>query len=149
MDTSNPTDEKRRQGDHLTAAERAKVQARFLTAYAKTGIILRASKAAKVDRTTVYYWQEHDEHFALRMNQARAEADDALREEIRRRAVTGTLKPVYQGGHFVGTIREYSDTLLIFLAKSRMPEFREKVEHSGEVRLTVEMLDKVLADAGD
>ena len=36
-----------------------------------------------------------------------------------RRAKDGNLRPVFQGGELVGHIREFSDTLGIFLLKSR------------------------------
>src|SRR5574337_1699712 len=60
---------------------------------------------------------------------------DSLEDEAVRRAHEGTLKPVYQGGKKVGTIREYSDTLLIFMLKARRPErFKERLaaEHTGK-----------------
>src|SRR5207253_3228748 len=100
-------------------------------AFAKTGVIRSAARAAEIDRSTVYAWQEHDDQFSVRFGQARAESDDRIREEIRRRALSGTLKPVYYLGERVGTIREYSDTLLIFLAKARMPEFRQPLAVDG------------------
>ena len=38
------------------------------------------------------------------------------------------LKPVYYRGEIVGTVKEYSDTLLMFLMKGWMPEeFRDNV----------------------
>ena len=53
---------------------------------------------------------------------------DAFQEEAHRRAVQGIEKPVYQGGRLVGTVREYSDTLLIFLLKGLRPErYKERV----------------------
>jgi hypothetical protein len=66
---------------------------------------------------------------------------DALEDEANRRAREGVERPVYQGGKFVGAIREFSDTLLIFLLKGLKPEkFRENshIEHSGV--LTLEQL---------
>lgn len=59
-----------------------------------------------------------------------------LEREAFRRAHTGTLKPIYQGGEKVGSVREYSDTLMIFLLKGARPQkYREnhKVEVSGTV----------------
>jgi hypothetical protein len=47
--------------------------------------------------------------------------------EIRRRAIEGWNDPVYQMGQRVGSVRKYSDVLLIFLAKRLMPEYRDKV----------------------
>jgi hypothetical protein len=49
-----------------------------------------------------------------------------------RRALVGWKEPVYQGGKEVGTIRKFSDNLLIFLLKGKRPEvFRERHELTG------------------
>lgn len=45
-----------------------------------------------------------------------------MEAEAWRRGKTGVLKPVYQGGKKVGSVREYSDTLLIFMLKGTRPE---------------------------
>ena len=45
-----------------------------------------------------------------------------MEREAYRRAVKGVEKPVYRGGQLVGTIREYSDSLLMFLLRARRPE---------------------------
>ena len=79
-----------------------------------------------------------------RVAEAREEACDALEAEARRRAVEGVRKPVYYRGEIVGTVKEYSDTLLIFLMKGAMPEkYREnvKIEHTGGA----ELLEKLAA----
>ncbi len=112
----------------LTQEEHAVAQETFLATYAKHGNVKAACDTAGISRTTVYRWLEHDETFSLRHEQAKADYCDSLRHEIHRRAHDGVLKPVYQRGEKVGAIREYSDTLLIFQAKARMPEYREKVE---------------------
>ena len=50
-----------------------------------------------------------------------------LEDEARRRALQGVEKPVFREGRQVGTVTEYSDTLLIFLLKARRPEkFRDR-----------------------
>jgi hypothetical protein len=46
-----------------------------------------------------------------------------------RRGVTGYDKPVYQQGRLVGTVREYSDTLLIFALKARAPDRYREIRH--------------------
>jgi hypothetical protein len=48
-------------------------------------------------------------------------ATTLLEDEAKRRACNGVLKPVFQGGKKVGVVREYSDTLLIFLLKCWHP----------------------------
>jgi Homeodomain-like domain len=110
-----------------TAQDPAQRKKRFLAAYARRGNISQAAKAAGVPRRTVYEWREHDEAFVLALAEAEIEAKDAVELEIRRRAIEGWNDPVYQMGVRVGSIRKYSDVLLIFLAKRLMPEYRDKV----------------------
>ena len=83
---------------------------------------MKAARAAKIGRSTAYDLRDDDELFAAAWKVARYQSADVLESEAWRRAVTGTLKPVYQGGQLVGKIREYSDTLLIFLLKHADPE---------------------------
>lgn len=122
----------------LTAEEHAEAQRVFLAEYGKYGNVTDGCKKAGISRTTVYRWQEHDETFGLQFNQAKETYCDSLRHEIHRRAHTGVSKPIYQGGKRVGYVREFSDTLLIFEAKARMPEYRDKlqVEQSGQVSVS-------------
>jgi hypothetical protein len=107
---------------------RSEAQATFLEAFAECGIIRSAAKAAGIARQTVYDWKNNDPAFAARYEVAEADANDVLREEIRRRAVDGWDEPVYQGGDLVGTIRRYDSGLLKFIAQSRMPEFRDRLD---------------------
>lgn len=52
---------------------------------------------------------------------------DALEDEAIRRASQGTLKPVFYQGVQCGEVREYSDTLMMFMLKARRPErFKER-----------------------
>ncbi len=120
----SPTLEKRRQGQYMTDDERSLAQQKFLVRFRKTGTILQAARSAKVDRSTVYYWLEHDQQFYLDYHDAIKDVNDAIVDEIDRRG---------RRGYKEGKITKYSDTLLIFLAKARMPEFRDKsqVEMSG------------------
>ncbi|MGZ6360319.1 MAG: hypothetical protein ACXWP0_01390 [Ktedonobacterales bacterium] len=119
----------------LTPEEHAAAQETFLAAYAMYGNMKAACDKAHIHRSTAYRWLEHDEAFSLRHEQAKQDYCDSLRHEIVRRARDGVLKPVYQGKEQVGTVREYSDVLLIFEAKRHMPEYREKqqVEISGSL----------------
>ena len=64
--------------------------------------------------------------------------DTVLEPEAIRRAVEGVEKPVYQGGELVGYVREYSDTLLIFLLKGGKPhKYRENIKIDSEVQVTI------------
>jgi hypothetical protein len=88
--------------------------------------------SAGIERRLVYYWQEHDETFALKFQVAEQEANDVIRAELFKRAVQGIEKPVVSMGKVVYQDgkplmeRVYSDNLLSLLAKARMPEFRDK-----------------------
>lgn len=117
----------------MTGRQTQQLKKAFLVAFAEHGNVSQACRTVGLAaRSTVYRWQEHDDDFAAAYREAELVANDAINTEIRRRGLEGWLEPVYQGGLQVGVIRKFSDTLLIFLAKGRMPEvYRERVEHSG------------------
>jgi hypothetical protein len=94
----------------------------FLRALRRTGVVRSACRAARVGRSTAYRHRESDPDFADRWDDAIETAVDGMESEARRRAVDGTEKPVFYKGEQCGTIREYSDTLLIFLLKANRPE---------------------------
>lgn len=111
---------------NTTAKKRA-----FLAAYAETCSIIRAAKAAEVDRGTHYEWLRKDPGYAVRFHIAKEQAADALEDEAIRRAHEGMDKPVTVAGEKT-IIREYSDTLLIFMLKGMRPQkFRDNVEVTG------------------
>lgn len=95
--------------------------------------VLRAGKsvsagasAIRVSRAGLYAARARDKNFAALWDQAIEHGTDLLEDEAVRRGFKGTLRPIYQGGKRVGTIREYSDVLLIFTLKARRPgKFRE------------------------
>ena len=111
-----------------------KKRARFLTALTETGNVRKAAKTIRCSTRTLYTYRHRDPAFAQDWERALAEAmDTVLEPEAMRRAVDGVVKPVYQGGKRVGTVREYSDTLLIFLLKGGKPaKYRERHEVTGQ-----------------
>lgn len=94
----------------------------FLRELARVGIVGAACKKAKVGRTTAYRVRDEDADFAAAWDAALDDAADDMETEAWRRGKLGVLKPVYQGGKHVGSVREYSDTLLIFMLKGTRPE---------------------------
>jgi hypothetical protein len=122
----------RSRGSRPSKEQRIEAQEKFLKAFASNGNVRVACLAAGVDRSAVHYWAEHDEQFNMRYNLAKEDVNDAIRGEIYRRGMFGDERYVTSMGKVVYhddkplTIREKSDTLLIFHAKSRMPEYREK-----------------------
>jgi hypothetical protein len=94
----------------------------FLDALAGCGNVTAAAKAAKLARTALYEWRAADKRFASAWDAAQELGTDALEDEATRRAAGGTLRGIYHLGKRVGTVREFSDTLLIFLLKARKPD---------------------------
>ncbi len=127
-----------------------KKKAVFLEAYAEIGTITHAAMRAQVDRTTIYRWRDSDPVFAAALDEADLMAAERLEQEARRRAVDGVEKPVWHKGQMVGSVREYSDTLLIFLLKGALPDkYRERVsseisgQGGGPLQVTVQLDDKL------
>ena len=96
----------------------------FLSALAESGLVTSAARAAGIDRSAVYRYRDAHPDFAEKWEHALETAADHLEAEAIRRGVDGWEEPVYQGGQMVGTIRKYSDNLLIRLLSAKRPEFR-------------------------
>lgn len=144
------TTEKAR-GGRTTELTHEDAQTRFLRSLARYGNVSMASKAAHIGRKTAYRWRQDEADFAHAWEDALKDAEDVMAKEAWRRAVKGTTKPVYQGGEQVGSVQEYSDTLLIFLLKATNPEkYRERtdVNHSGGQTLRVEYVNNWRESAG-
>ena len=138
---------------------REKKRVVLLTEYAGTGSLRLACEKAGVHRSTHWSWIKADATYAADFADAREQAAERLEEEARRRAHDGVERPVYQGGHMVGTIREFSDLLLIFLLKGAKPEtYRERhhLEHTGRAggpiegevthRRVLDITQRIIAD---
>lgn len=111
-----------------TVAQNARHKKRFLEEFRVHGNVSKACLTIGIVRRRVYDWRECDVEFAAAFAEAEIEATDHMEAEMYRRAVVGTEKPVYQGKELVGTIREFSDTLLIFMLKARNPaKYRDNV----------------------
>jgi hypothetical protein len=101
----------------------------FLVAFFTCGICTRAAKIAHVEVRNHGFWLHKDPMYAAAFERAKRLANDRLEDEIYRRGVEGVDKPVFYQGKKVGTVREYSDLLLIFGTKGAMPEkYRERTE---------------------
>ena len=105
----------------------------FLTAYAEVGTVTHAADIVGVHRNAHYNWMQ-DPEYVEKFREAERQAADVLEKEVRRRAVEGVEEPVFYKGEQCGTVRKYSDTLLIFATKGALPEkYRENasIEISG------------------
>lgn len=120
----------------------------FLQSLASGDTISMAAHKAGVTRRVAYNLRQRDDAFAEAWNQAYEDGADVLEQEALRRAVHGTLKPVYQQGQQVGEIREYSDNLLILLLKGRKPErYRDRVDFTSAGKSVQALGDALLAAA--
>lgn len=109
---------------HLKKDERtlSKKKEDFLLCLAEYASVSRAATKSKNARSNIYEWLKKDIKFKAAFEEACDVATKSLEDEAIRRAYEGVNKPVFQGGKKVGTIKEYSDTLLIVLLKARDPD---------------------------
>jgi hypothetical protein len=120
--------------DSVIANERKKKQ--FITALLDNGgFVQQAVHTAKTSREFVNNQYNADPEFALLWETVMELANEAIEQEIWRRAVTGVDKPLSNKGVLTGdTIKEWSDNLLMFLAKARMPaKYRDAPARGGEL----------------
>lgn len=113
-------------------------QAAFLIAFVQAGgVVSRAAELCGIPKDNHYRWLREDETYRPRVESAIEEANDAIETEIIRRGQHGYDEPiVYQGKISINPetgkplcVRKYDTTLLIFLAKAKMPEkYRERTE---------------------
>ncbi len=144
--TERPITTTRHVGYQRTDEETMEAKVKWIAAFIETGVVHEAAAAANVNRGQHLIWAENDADFRKTYDYAKAEANDRVRAEIRRRAMDGDqrTKTLYrrvkildeQGNESYQltadkreVIEERSDILLIFLAKSLMPaEFRDRVD---------------------
>lgn len=123
--------------------------AAFCAALAETCNVGKACEAIGIGRTTAYEWRDADETFAQMWDAALKVGVSVLEDEATRRGHDGVDEPVFHQGQQCGTIRKYSDTLLIFLLKAHNPEkYREnsKVEIAGHLAVSEMTDDEIRAE---
>lgn len=107
--------------------ERAKT---VLAVLAAGGSLLAASTAAGISRGHLDRIRNKYPKFGKKVLEAIEAGTDALEDEAVRRASAGVDEPVFYQGEQCGTVRKYSDSLLIGLLKARRPhKFRENHSH--------------------
>jgi len=97
-------------------------QRAFIEAYCRLGTVGKARKATKLHYAQHYKWLQADPLYREAFEWAKMVVNGQIEDEIYRRGVQGWLEPVYYQGEVCGRVRRYSDGLLTFLAKARMPE---------------------------
>jgi transposase-like protein len=91
-------------------------KAKFLSVLANGGSVTLAARAIGVARNNVYAWRNKDEQFKADWDDAVEQGTDMLEDAAVERAIKGK-----------------SDTMIIFLLKSRRKEkYAERTEHTGK-----------------
>lgn len=105
-----------------------------------------ACEAAGADAGEAEAWRAADPVFAVAWDRALEAGTDRLEDEAFRRAAIGVVEPVFYQGKECGTVRKYSDSLLMFLLKARRAEtYRER----GNIELTGKGGGPVVTDERD
>ncbi len=110
-------------------------QRAFLAAFRETGNVRLACEIANVGRSSHYRWLEEHPAYRETFDLAKLQAADILEQEAYRRAVEGIEEPIgWYRGVAGGTVRRYSDVLLMFLLKGLLPErYRERRDLRGSL----------------
>ena len=144
---------KKPRGRRHTELAVAAMKARFLLAYARTGLLNKTCEALEWPASggqhltvhMVRHWADKDPAFASAVSQARITFAESLEEEAHRRAVIGVRRPIYYRGEKVDEVAEYSDQLLITLLKANLPEkYRERIDLSVDVHAEIRRMAEEL-----
>ena len=137
------------QGVALTIQDKEKFLQKL---HSSAGNVSKAAKAIKISRNVAYEHKKKDTDFAAAWDEVIEAVADEMEQELYRRAVKGTLKPIFYKGQLVTKVREYSDRLLEFGLKGKRPEiYRERLDlnahHTGTLDPNIQFtIDKIYAD---
>ena len=107
----------------------ADTKAAFLQFLSETGNLEASAAAAGIHPRTVYYHIKNTDGVREEVSQARAKACHAIEQEIARRGLHGISKPIYYQGQKVGEQAEYSDRLLLAMARANMGDRYSEKQH--------------------
>ena len=104
-------------------------KAEFLHRLAVCGNLHVVCRALGMSTVTVQRARKHDGAFAEAYDEAMLAARWNWEAEAVRRGVEGIEKPIYYKGECVDTVKEYSDSLLIFLLRGAFPDrYKDRVD---------------------
>lgn len=128
-------------------------QGRFLRAFARTGSVSAACRAAGLPRRTVYNWRDADADFRRRWDEARARGVGCLHDEAMRRAFEGDDRPVWHEGRIVDHVPAPDGRMLWQLLQAlhgaeygpAAAELRARRERDDQLRRRLDEADKRVA----
>jgi len=112
-------------------------QVKFIAAYLNHGTVSKAAEMVGIERMTHYRWLKKEGDYLDAWNDAHEIWCENLEREAYRRAYEGIDKPIVYQGKVTKSkrMKEYSDTLLIFLMKGNMPDkYKERTEIQAHVK---------------
>ena len=141
-------------------------QISYLAALSVTGKVIESARIAGITRDMVRGWRKGKHKNLLGYNPselftqleevADQHFDEMLLDEVDRRALEGVKEDVFYKGEKVGEKTKYSDNLLMFRVKARMPEYKDSTpgininsEGNGDVNISFELpeMNKSLEEA--
>lgn len=115
----------------------------FLDVLASGLTVIDAAEAAGIPLRHIYKRREADPAFKAQWAEAYMIGNNALEKAARRRGVDGWNEPVFHQGEVCGTVRKYSDSLLMFLMKARDPyKYCDRTRAAQIEREIAEMIEK-------
>ena len=123
-------------------------RAQFLHCLRLGDTVTHAAERICLARGYMYQLRAADPAFASEWTLAIEEGTELLEQAALTRGRDGWDEPVYQRGIQVGVIRKYSDVLLMFMLKGRLPEkYREHL--SANVNISGVAVKAIDASAWD
>lgn len=107
----------------------------FLTHLARFGSLAAAATHIRCSVAMVKAYAERNRQFAEHMDDAINEHRGKIEQAIYERAIEGVEEPKFGNGGQIGTVRKYSDQLLLAYAKRHIPEYREGDVNRTEVNV--------------
>lgn len=104
---------------------------RFLDRLRRTANVARAAREAGISTSALYQHRARHAGFAGDWDAAIGEALDELEDVLIERAKHGVERPVYYAGKQVGSVRNYSDSLAMFILKAKRPEVYSRLAAAG------------------
>lgn len=99
----------------------------YLKVYAKTGNHVLAGEVTGIKKNRVMDRARRDPWFNEQLNEARQLSVERLEGEAYRRAVIGVDEPLYYQGEIFGTVKKYSDKLLLKLLEVNDERYSPKL----------------------
>ena len=119
----------------------------FLESLEEDGNVSKAAKLIGIRRQYAYELKQKDSNFSQEWDEAVNIVLDNLESEIYGRATKGVKSSIFYQGVECGTKTEYSDTLAMFILKSRRPEiYGEKLRQDIRTEIAIKTYKTVSPD---